>query len=97
MSLYHWFRSKDELLRGMLDAVYAEMEPPASGDDWRADIRRAAISSRDVLLRHAWAAGLLMRPALPSTARLHWMNAVLGRLRACRVLARADSSRLPRA
>ena len=54
----------------MLDAVYAEMEPPASGDDWRADIRRAAISSRDVLLRHAWAAGLLMRPANRSPARL---------------------------
>jgi AcrR family transcriptional regulator len=86
MSLYHWFRSKDALLQGMLDEVYAEMEPPLDGTDWRRDLRGAAISSRDVLLRHPWAAGLLMRPAAdPSTvssARLGWMNAVLGRLRA---------------
>ena len=66
----------------MVDAVYAEMEPALSGDDWRTDIRRAAVSSRDVLLRHGWAAGLLMRPAPePSIARLRWMDGVLGRLR----------------
>ena len=82
MSLYHYFARKELLLEGMLDAVFAEMELPASGEDWRADIRRAAVSSRDVLLRHPWAPGLVMSSVAPSSARLRWMNAILGRLRA---------------
>ena len=82
MSLYHWFRSKDALLDAMLDAVYAEMEHPPNGDDWQADTRLAAVSARDVLLRHAWATARLMSSPAPSPARLRWMNALLGRLRA---------------
>ncbi len=81
MSLYHWFARKDDLLGGMLDAVYAEMERPGNGSDWRADIRRSATSTRDVLLRHAWACRLLMSPSHPTPARLQWMNSMLGRLR----------------
>ena len=82
MSLYHWFARKELLLDGMLDAVYAEMELPGDDDDWRVDIRRAAVCSRDVLLRHPWAPRLVMGSTVPSPARLRWMNAILGRLRA---------------
>ena len=82
MSLYHYFAHKDDLLGGMLDAVFAEMELPARGTDWRTDMRRCAVSARDVLLRHAWATKLIGEGALfPSQARLVWMNAILGRLR----------------
>ena len=82
---------------GMLDAVYAEMEPALSGDDWRTDIRRAAISSRDVLLRHGWAAGLLMRPA-PEPSRAAALDGwVLGRLRDAGFSAGPDAPRLSRA
>jgi AcrR family transcriptional regulator len=81
MSLYYYFPSKEELLSGMLDVVFGEMELPASGGDWQAAIRSTAVSARDVLLRHAWACQLLMSPTAPSPARLRWMNAVLGRLR----------------
>jgi len=81
MSLYHYFARKDDLLHGMLDTVFSEMELPGSGPEWRSDMRRCAISAKDVLLRHAWAAQLLGSPPTPSPARLIWMNAVLGRLR----------------
>lgn len=81
MSLYHYFARKDDLLGGMLDAVFSEMELPSSGPDWRSDMRRCAISAKDVLLGHSWAAQLLGSLANPSPARLRWMNAVLGRLR----------------
>jgi AcrR family transcriptional regulator len=81
MSLYHYFRSKSELLDGMLDAVYAEFEPPGPDADWRDSIRGSAVSAHSTLLRHAWACSLLMHPTRPSRARLGWMDAILGRLR----------------
>ncbi len=81
MSLYHYFASKDELLDGMLDAVFAEIELPASGTDWRSDMRRTAISFHHVLLRHRWACTMLGSSTGISMARLRYMNAVLGRLR----------------
>jgi AcrR family transcriptional regulator len=81
MSLYHYFARKDNLLEGMLDAVFAEMELPPREGEWRAAIRSCAISAHQTLLRHPWACRLLMSPTQPSPARLQWMNAVLGRLR----------------
>ena len=82
MSLYYYFARKDDLTDGMLDAVFREMELPASTPDWRADVRRCAISAKEVLLRHAWATKLVGNGrTFPSQARLVWMNAILGRLR----------------
>lgn len=82
MSLYYYFARKDALLDGMLDAVFAEMELPASGSDWRADMRRSAVAAKEVLLGHAWATKLVGDGRVfPSQARLQWMNAILGRLR----------------
>lgn len=82
MSLYHHVRNKEDLLAGMLDAVYAEIELPSSEGDWLADMRRTATSFHRVLLQHRWACGLLMLPlAGPTTERLRYMDAVLGRLR----------------
>jgi AcrR family transcriptional regulator len=81
MSLYHWFARKEDLLTGMLDIVFSEMELPATGNDWRSDMRTCAISAKDVLLSHPWSAQLLGSPSNASPARFVWMNAVLGRLR----------------
>lgn len=81
MSLYHYVRNKDELLGSMLDLVFAAMALPADGPDWRSDIRAAAISARDELIRHPWACSLLASPTGLRTARVEWMDAFLGRLR----------------
>jgi AcrR family transcriptional regulator len=81
MSLYNHVTNKDDLLDGMLDLVLAEMELPAS-DEGLAGIRRSAISAHEALRRHAWAAGLLMAPSRVRPARLAYMDALLGALRA---------------
>jgi AcrR family transcriptional regulator len=81
MSLYYWFRNKNELLAAMMAAVYAEMGRPAHGPDWQADVREAAVSAKAVLLRHKWAARLMGEPTPPSRAHLEWMDSILGRLR----------------
>jgi len=81
MSLYYHVRNKDDLLGGMLDVVYSEIETPASDGDWRSAMRRSAISFHQVLLRHPWACSLFMSSVDPGPLRLRYMDTVLGRLR----------------
>ena len=82
MSLYHHVRNKQDLLGGMLDSVYSEVQPPTGDGDWRSAMRRSAISFHSALLRHPWACGLLMSSTGPSPMRLRHMDQVLGALRA---------------
>ena len=81
MSLYKHVADKDDILDGIVDAVFAEIGLPAAEADWRAAMRERAISARQVLLRHPWAIGLLdsRRNAGPATIRHH--DAVIGSLR----------------
>jgi AcrR family transcriptional regulator len=79
MSLYHHVAKKEDILNGIADMVVAEMEP-ASGADWKAALRTTAISAHHVLLRHRWAARLLLSGTI-SQARLRYMDAMLGTLR----------------
>lgn len=80
MSLYNHVASKEDLLDGMVDSVFAEIELP-SGQDWRTAMRQRALSARAVLRRHRWAIGLMESRASPGPATLRHHNAVLGCLR----------------
>ncbi len=82
MSLYHHVANKDALLDGMVDSVMSEVALPPGGADWKAAIRKSAISAHEVFLGHRWACGLMMAQAGVGPARLRWMDAVLGTLRA---------------
>ena len=77
MSLYHHVANKDDLLDGIVDAVTSEIEVPSDETDWKEAIRRTAISSHDLFLRHRWACSLMMRRARVSPDRMRWMEAVL--------------------
>ena len=81
MSLYKHVANKDDLLDGVVDEVFGEIDRPAEGTDWRRAMRERAISAREVLLRHPWAIGLMdsRRNAGPATIRHH--DAVIGSLR----------------
>ncbi len=81
MSLYYHVANKDEILNAIGDMVVREIEPPTTGEDWRAAIRRSAMSAHEVLLRHRWAAGLLLSSSGASEARLRYMDSILGALR----------------
>ncbi len=41
MSVYHYVANKDEILDGLVDLVFAEIEMPAPDGDWREEIARA--------------------------------------------------------
>ena len=80
MALYKHVANKDELLDGMVDIVFGEIEAPSAEVDWRAALRRRAISAREALKRHSWAIGL-MESRHPGPANLRNHNAVMGCLR----------------
>ena len=80
MSLYHHFANKDRLLDGMIDLVFAEIGLPTTGD-WKGRIRTRAVSTRDALVRHRWALGLMESRTSPGPATLYHHNAVLECLR----------------
>ncbi len=82
MSLYHYVANKAELLDGMVEAVFSEIELPTTDVDWKTAMRRRAISTREALARHRWAVGLLQSSTSPGPASFRLVNAVLGCLRA---------------
>ena len=81
MSLYHHVPNKEQLLDGMIDIVFGEIEPPSTDVDWKIALRRRAISTREVLNRHRWAVGLMESRRTPGPASLRVHDAVLGCLR----------------
>jgi AcrR family transcriptional regulator len=81
MSLYHHVASKDDLLDGMVDLVFGEIDLPAGEAGWKAAMRRRAVSARAALRRHPWAIGLMESRSTPGPATLRHHDAVLGILR----------------
>lgn len=83
MALYHHVANKEEILDGVIDIVFSEIELPQTDADtvWRSAMRHRAISARGVLARHPWATPLMESRANPGPANLRHHDAVLGILR----------------
>jgi len=81
MSLYHHVANKDDILDGLVDVVFGEIDLPTGEDGWKAAMRRRAISAREALRRHPWATGLMESRPTPGAANLRHHDAVLGVLR----------------
>ena len=84
MSLYRHVANKDDLVDGIVDLVFSEVELPAGGDDWKSAMRQRAISVRAALSRHPWAIGLMESRPNPGPATLRHHDAVIGSLRQAR-------------
>ncbi|HEY1575368.1 MAG TPA: TetR/AcrR family transcriptional regulator C-terminal domain-containing protein [Pseudonocardiaceae bacterium] len=66
MSLYSHVASKDELLDGIVEAMWGELEPPTADDmSWPEAVYSYARSLRMMIYRHVAAAPLLNRATLP--------------------------------
>src|SRR5438132_6001472 len=81
MSLYNHVRNKEELLNGMIDTVFGEIDRRAANAEWSAAMRQRAISARQALKRHPWAVGLMESRAQPGPATLRHHDSVLRNLR----------------
>ncbi|HZX39091.1 MAG TPA: TetR/AcrR family transcriptional regulator [Streptomyces sp.] len=81
MSLYSHVANKDDLLDGMIDVVFGEIDLPSGEDDWKTAMRQRAISVRRTLSRHRWAIGLMESRTSPGPATLRHHDTVIGCLR----------------
>lgn len=81
MSLYYYVAGKDDVLDGIVDLVFSEIDLPTPGGDWQLEMRRRAISARRVLRQHSWAIGLMESRANPGPATLRHHDATIGTLR----------------
>ncbi|TFB52581.1 TetR family transcriptional regulator [Cryobacterium tagatosivorans] len=81
MSLYNHIANKEDLLTGMIDAVFAEIELPSHSDNWKAALRKRSVSFRDALSRHPWATALKDSGTNPGPATLRHHDRVIGTLR----------------
>lgn len=82
MSVYHYVANKSEILDGIVDMVFAEIDRPPRDGDWQNEIRQGAASARRALRRHPWALGLLESRKTPGPATLRHHDTMIGTLRA---------------
>ena len=59
MAVYHYVANKDEILDGLVDLVFSEIELPSPDGEWRDEIARRMGSAREALRRHPWAIALM--------------------------------------
>ena len=81
MAVYHHVANKDEILDGIVDLVFAEIEVPSTEGEWRSELRRRGVSARAVLRRHPWATPLMESRLNSGPATLRHHDAVIGTLR----------------
>jgi len=82
MSLYYYVANKDEILDGIVDMVFSEVQLPSPSGNWRAEMHDRAHAMRAALTRHPWAVGLLESRSSPGPATLRHHEATLATLRA---------------
>ena len=81
MAVYHYVATKDEILDGLVDLVFAEIEAPSPEGEWREEIGRRMASARQALRRHPWAISLMESRTSPGHESLSRHEATLATLR----------------
>ena len=81
MSLYHHLAGKEEILDGMVEVVFAEMELPPQDVGWKAAMLRRGASVRTVLTRHPWAIAIMQSRTAPGPETLGHLDAMIGSCR----------------
>ena len=81
MALYRHVANKDDMMDGIVDLIFSEIDLPSSEADWKTAMRQRAISAREVLSVHPWAIGLMESRTNPGLENLRHHDAVIGSLR----------------
>lgn len=81
MAVYHHFHGKEEILDGLVDMVFGQIEDPQPGKDWRTQMSRRCHSARAVLGQHPWVIALMENRKNPGPNTIGHHDAVIGTLR----------------
>ncbi|MCH7697309.1 MAG: TetR/AcrR family transcriptional regulator [Chloroflexi bacterium] len=78
MSLYNHVTNKQDILDGVVDFIVNEITTPADGADWKTAIRHKAMSAREALRRHPWAAGVIATRTDMTPTMLKYFDSGIG-------------------
>ncbi len=81
MTIYHYLPSKQAIVDGMVERVFAAIDRPPAELPWTKAIRVRCLSARRALNEHPWAAPLMESRSSPGPANLGHHEAVLTCLR----------------
>lgn len=82
MSLYYHLKNKEDLLDGLSEWVFDQIQLPNPEQPWREAMIMRAQSARTVLLAHPWSLGMLESRPRPGKSLLRHHDLVLGCLMA---------------
>jgi AcrR family transcriptional regulator len=78
MSLYHHVANKNDILDGMVEMVFGEIDLPPADAEWKAAMRERGTSVRAALTRHPWAISIMESRTAPGPVTLRHHDAVIG-------------------
>lgn len=78
MSIYHYFHSKEEIIDGMVEAVFEEILLPPENLEWKDAAKIRCLSAREVLCKHPWAPPLMESRRYPGPANLKHHDSMIG-------------------
>ena len=78
MSLYNHVRNKDDVIDGIVSLVIAQFMLPDANEHWKVAMRSCAISTHKTLLKHPWAAQLLISRVSVSENMMAYSDACFG-------------------
>ena len=82
MSLYNHIENKDDILEGIVQLVFSEIEsPPDDEGDWKQRTRQVAHAARDVLSQHPHVVSIIVSSSRPTPAFLHLAEEIVGTFR----------------
>ena len=70
--------NKNDILDGMVDMVFGEIDLPSDNTAWKTAMRQRATSLRAALARHPWAISIMDSRTSPGPATLRHHDAVIG-------------------
>lgn len=80
MSLYNHVKNKDDILDGIVDLIFLEVEWPMEVD-WKEAMRERSLSIRQVIKKHPWAIHILESRPNPGPITLGYHDRVIKCLR----------------
>ncbi len=81
MAIYHHIANKEQILDGVVDLVFAEIDQSPTDAPWRTGLESRSASIRKALGRHPWAIGLMESRRSPGPATLGHHDSVIALLR----------------
>lgn len=81
MSLYKYIENKDDLIDGMIEAIFQEIPLPDDKLNWKKSFKERAFSERKILNKYSWIIQMIEARSGTGVTRIEQQNYLIGILR----------------